>query len=74
MATNIPGVTVSVNGVKTSDGTRKPLPLPQLIRCLEERLAAVHQGIASIGSLAELTEQALPHLQLLNRLESSSVL
>jgi hypothetical protein len=48
---------------------RNLLPLPILIRCLEERIAAVKQGIGSIGSLAELTEQAIPYLRQLQRLD-----
>lgn len=52
----------------------KPLPLPVLVSLIEERVSAVKDGVASIGCLTELLEQALPHLQLLNRLESSSVL
>lgn len=56
--------------------TKAPLPLPTLIKCIEDRVAVVHavgdaQGVACV---VELLEQALPHLQLLNRLESSSVL
>jgi len=47
----------------------KAMPLPQVIRCLEERLAAAHQGISSIGSLAELVEQALPYLKQFQRFE-----
>ncbi len=50
------------------------LPLPTLIACIEDRVSAAHEGAPNIGCLTELLEQALPHLQLLNRLESSSVL
>lgn len=46
----------------------KQLPLPVLIRCIEERITAVRQGVSSIGSLTELTEQALPYLRQMQRL------
>ena len=53
----------------TPPAERKLLPLPQLIRCLEERITEVKRGVSAIGSLTELTEQAIPYLRQLQRLE-----
>lgn len=50
-------------------GERKLLPLPVLIRCLEERIAEVKRGVSAIGSLAELTEQAVVYLRQQQRVD-----
>lgn len=52
----------------------KPLPLPVLIEVLTEQCAAFRSGVRAIDYPAGLIEEAIAHLQLLNRLENSSVL
>ena len=49
-------------------GERNLLPLPVVIRCLEERIAEVKRGVSAVGSLAELTEQLLVYARQWQRL------
>lgn len=70
-----PATSATAHPATASEGYGKTsLPLPVLIDLLSERVdvAKSHEAIAPVGCLGELIEQAIPHLQRLNRIDEAA--